>query len=246
MVICLSYNPFAVASDLFSERRNFMSGVEQNIWIVARLAAGSPILRRGGEGWRQGHNRLSEKDIQALVRSELLAVNGDCAHLTETGRAHIERMLSPDTPNRWMVERGRAGRARILANLNESPLGWLMRRGFISETQFAAGERLRGDFIAAGRMPQVTMRWETPTGRPGAAPAGAPDPTAAQIAARARFDAACKAAGPGLEDVLARVVCLGGGLETTERAFGWPARAGKVVLGIALDRLASHYAVGRR
>ena len=223
-----------------------MSATEQNIQIVARLAAGSPILRRQGEGWRQGRNHLSEKDIQALVRSELLALDGDRARLTEMGRAHIERMLSPDAPNRWMVERGRAGKAKLLANLNESPLGWLMRRGFISETQFAAGERLRGDFIAAGRMPQVTMRWETPTGRSSGTPAGAPDPTAAQIAACARFDAACKAAGPGLEDVLARVVCFGEGLEATERAFGWPARAGEVVLGIALYRLASHYGRERR
>lgn len=245
MVICLSYNLFGVASDLCSQRRNFMSVAEQNIQIIARLAAGNPVLRRDGDGWRQGRNRLNENDIQALVRSELLAVSGNRAHLTEMGRAHIERMVSPDAPNRWMVERGRAGRAKLLANVNESPLGWLLRRGLISELQFAAGERLRADFIAAGRMPQVTMRWEAPTGRASGGPAGAPDPTAAQIAARKRFDAACRAAGQGLEDVLARVVCLGEGLEATERAFGWPARAGKVVLGIALDRLATHYGVGR-
>jgi hypothetical protein len=37
------------------------------------------------------------------------------------------------------------------------------------------------------------------------------------------------------------VVCAGEGLPIAERALGWPARAGRLVLGIALDRLADHY-----
>jgi hypothetical protein len=34
---------------------------------------------------------------------------------------------------------------------------------------------------------------------------------------------------------------MGEGLETAERALGWPSRAGKLVLRLALDRLATHY-----
>ena len=49
------------------------------------------------------------------------------------------------------------------------------------------------------------------------------------------------AVGPGLADVLWRVVCAGEGLPVAERALGWPARAGRVVLTLALDRLAAHY-----
>jgi len=63
----------------------------------------------------------------------------------------------------------------------------------------------------------------------------------AQIAAKRRFDAAIAAAGPGLSDVLWRVVCAGEGLPDAERALGWPARAGKLVLCLALDRVADHY-----
>ena len=214
----------------------------QNTQVVTRLAAGQRLERRGGR-WRQGRQTLSETEVRALVRAELLVVEGDTARLTETGLNHLERLLSSDAPNRWLVERGRAGKAKLLVNINESPLGWLMRRGLITETQFIAGERLRTDFMAAGRVPSITTRWEERAGQGrGHAPAP-PDPNAVQMSARRRFDAACAAAGPGLADILERVVCLGEGLEVAERAFGWPARAGKVVLGIALDRLAVHYGV---
>jgi hypothetical protein len=50
-----------------------------------------------------------------------------------------------------------------------------------------------------------------------------------------------KAVGPGLNDLLYDVCCNLIGLEDAESGFGWPQRTGKVVLGIALDRLATHY-----
>ena len=62
-----------------------------------------------------------------------------------------------------------------------------------------------------------------------------------EYAAKRRFDAAVGEVGRGLSDVLWRVVCAGEGLPLAERALGWPARAGRLVLGIALDRLADHY-----
>jgi hypothetical protein len=130
-------------------------------------------------------------------------------------------------------------RRRVTINLAESPLAWLVRRDLISAVQFAAGERLRGDFMRAGQAPRITMRWDpVPVSR---SDGGAVDPTTSQLAARQRFDAAVAAVGPGLTDVLWRVICMGEGLETAERALGWPSRAGKLVLRLALDRLATHY-----
>jgi hypothetical protein len=141
-----------------------------------------------------------------------------------------------------MTEAGRTFRRVVNMNMAESPLGWLMARGMVSERQFEAGERLRGDWTIAGLGPRVTMRWDAaPQSRTARGPARTIDPTLAQIGAKRRFEAAIEAAGSGLSDVLWRVACAGEGLEAAEKALGWPKRAGKLVLLMALDRVADHY-----
>jgi hypothetical protein len=117
----------------------------------------------------------------------------------------------------------------------------LRSRGLIDARHYAAGERLRAAYETASIAPSVTMRW---TPRVDGGRRDGLDPTSAQIAAKRRFDAAIAAAGPGLADILWRVVCAGEGLPAAERALSWPARAGRVVLTLALDRLATHYEGG--
>lgn len=132
----------------------------------------------------------------------------------------------------------------VAVNAGESPLGWLLSRGLLTRRQFDAGERLRADWEMAGLSPRVTMRWDAaPVARGGRGPDAPLDPTLAQIAAKLRFDGAIAAAGPGLADICWRVVCGGEGLEGAERALGWPRRAGKLVLLMALDRVADFYGV---
>ncbi len=127
----------------------------------------------------------------------------------------------------------------VTVNLAESPLAWLLSRGLVTDRQAEAGERLRADWERAQLAPSVTMRWDaSPRARTAD---GAPDPSTTQIAAKRRFDDAVAAVGAGLSDILWRVVCAGEGMQSAERALGWPARAGRLVLTLALDRLAAHY-----
>ena len=104
--------------------------------------------------------------------------------------------------------------------------------------QFEAGERLRGDYERAGVAPRTTMNWSA---RVDGGSAGGLDPASAQIAAKRRFDEAMAALGGGLRDVAWRVICAGEALPAAERGLGWPARAGRIVLTLALDRLGDHY-----
>ena len=156
-------------------------------------------------------------------------------------RLLAERPLPRDGEERKPGIRRKPARS-VTVNLAESPLGWLKARGLVSARQFDAAERLRLDWEKAQLAPSVTMRWDTPPAEKGArGPAELLDATEAQLAAKARFEAAVAAVGPGLSDVLWRIVCAGEGMRDAEQALGWPARAGKLVLGLALDRLADFY-----
>jgi hypothetical protein len=159
--------------------------------------------------------------------------------------------VPPATRNRLIVRtvdapqhRDAAVRGARHANRVEEPIAWLHVRGKISDRQFDAGVRLRHDFQLAAQGPRVTMAWDAaPVAKARrAAPAHA-DPTLTQASAKARLDGALAAAGGGLADLLLRTVCIGEGLETAERAMGWPARAGKVVLCLGLDRVADYYRI---
>jgi hypothetical protein len=143
---------------------------------------------------------------------------------------------------------GQPARARpvrsVTVNLAESPLGWLFSRRLLTQRQFDAGERLRWDWERGQLAPHVTMTWDsapTARGRGGSSPQ--PDLTGAQIDARRRFHAAIASAGSGLADILWRIVCAGEGMREAESALGWPARAGKLVLTLALDRIADYYRI---
>jgi hypothetical protein len=130
----------------------------------------------------------------------------------------------------------------VTINLAESPLGWLFSRNLVNRRQFEAGERLRSDWERAQLAPRVTMAWDAaPVSRGRGGSAAAPDLNGAQLDAKRRFDAAVAAAGPGLADILWRIVCAGEGMREAETALGWPARAGKLVLTLALDRVADFY-----
>ncbi len=140
------------------------------------------------------------------------------------------------------------GSASVTVDEAESPLAWLARRhgrdgrALIEPQQLQAGERLRADFTCANLMPRTTSNWANPlsSGRRGAGE-GAAAATDAAIAARQRVHQALDAVGPEFAGLLLDVCCFLKGLADVERERTWPLRSAKVVLQLALDRLARHY-----
>ena len=138
------------------------------------------------------------------------------------------------------------GLVSVLVNDSESPLAWLARRkgrdgrAMISAEQFLAGERLRAEFTRAQMSPRVTSSWEAPSGKSSGG-GGAGEMTDLIVASRQRMQQAMTACGPEFSGLLMDVCCFLRGLEDVERERGWPPRSAKVVLQLALDRLARHY-----
>ena len=70
----------------------------------------------------------------------------------------------------------------VTINAAESPLGWLLARGLVSQRQYDAGERLRSDWERAQLAPRVTMAWDAaPVARGRGGSATAPDVGGAQV-----------------------------------------------------------------
>ncbi|NVD44339.1 DUF6456 domain-containing protein [Qipengyuania atrilutea] len=153
-----------------------------------------------------------------------------------------ERELTSEGPRRASRSRNRRGRSATV-NLAESPISWLHARGHIDDRLFAAGEQLRADYERSQLSANVTMRW-IPLRISGQNADRGLNPSERQVAARQRFDGAVAHAGRGMADILWRVVCAGESLSAAEKGLSWPSRSGKLVLKLALDRVADFYRIG--
>ncbi len=143
-------------------------------------------------------------------------------------------------------------RRPVIVNEAESPLGWLRKRKdrdgtpMIDTPQFEAGERLRAEFERGQLAPNVTSNWEGAAHSRRirrAAPSAAAGLSDEALSARQRVVRALEAVGPELAGVLIDVCCHLVGLRDAEKSRGWPQRSGKVILKIALTRLARHYGI---
>jgi len=178
----------------------------------------------------------------------LFAITGSIAiipiFVAATGRAFLIRSFGGEdrfaAQHREMTTSQEGGRA-VRVNLAESPLTRLKSRGLIDATQFAAGEKLRRDFTLAQLSPRLGVDLSAPVVSGGARGASHDSISDIAVAARQRFSRALAAAGPGLSDLAHEVCCELVSLESAEARRGWSRRSARVVLMLALDRLAAHY-----
>lgn len=244
----------AVADTLETRDRRLLALLED---AEGRLEGdGASILRvTGRDGLKRA--RLDPERLAAWCDAGWVRVDGASPRrisLTDLGRARLRRAESLGEIDGFRLQHGdvvrTAGAERTGAATDhaESPLAWLARRrdregrAYLSPARLAAGERLRADYTLARMMPTVTSNWSIGRIQGGAAGvAGLADLTDRAVAARGRVEAALGAVGLDLAGVLTDVCCFLKGLETVESERRWPARSAKVVLDIALGRLADHY-----
>lgn len=232
--------------------------------LLTRLAEGE-ARREGPSGDRvvviaphgMKRMRLDRDLLAAVIAADLVVETVNAAvsdvgrlALTATGRARARRAVGGDAAFRLQhgaVAGVAAEGTTRLVDHAESPLAWLARRrdksgrAFLTSARIAAGERLRADFTLGEMMPTVTSNWSAGRISGGRGPGGLHDLTDRAVAARTRVGVALDAVGNDLAGVLVDVCCFLKGLETVETERRWPARSAKVVLDIALGRLADHY-----
>lgn len=185
------------------------------------------------------HGKVATYELTAAGKAELKARLASAARGVAGARPSGEEGASD-----WGAESGRRSRY----NLAESPVAVLGRRRdkdgapYLLPEFVRAAERLREDFELAQMGGSVAQNWDhfltggVTSGRHGSGvgPASPRD-------ARTRVAAALCDLGPDLGHIALRVCCHLEGVEEAEQKMGWAARSGKVVLRIALRRLARHY-----
>jgi len=228
--------------------------------VLRRLQAKNAVLTRFDDGRYailqdnkpdRARTRANAEVVAGIRARDWIVPRGTTPEsfaLSDIGAAWLRRAMADGDP--FAAQHQQIAKRLVLdadgvehlvdVNEAESPLTWLRARGLIDAAQCAAGERLRRDFTIAQLTPRLGIDLTAPivSGRRGA---GGATLTETVIAAKQRFSRAMKAVGPVLNDLLFDVCCHLIGLEDAESSQGWPQRAGKVVLVIALDRLADHY-----
>lgn len=218
----------------------------------------SIIVRARRNGVTVVRARLPAAVAEAALSEGLAQWTQDGAQqrlrLTQAGGAFLRRQAAPADADPFRAQHAayaaralEKGARPTLVNDAESPLAWLARRKdrdgrpFLEPTQLEAGERFRRDIEQAQILQRVTANWDASisSSRRGADAGVAVTDIA--MDARGRLTRAFDAVGPEMAGLLTDVCGYLKGLELVESERGWPARSGKVVLKIALDRLARHY-----
>ena len=189
--------------------------------------------------------------VEAFLRRSWIKRAGPprCFVLTDSGHGWLLRAIAAAEPfaaqhrilRTRVMKDDQGGERRVGVDEGEAPLSRLKLRGRIDGAQFDAGEKLRRDFTLARMMPRLGIDYEAPIVHAKRGLKRDAQYSDMVVAARQRFKSAMRAVGPGLSDLLFDVCCHWRGLEDAERANQWPSRSARVVLGIALDRLAEHY-----
>jgi hypothetical protein len=216
------------------------------------------VVRRSRGGLSLGAGRFPAALAEVLVRHDLAAWEVGAApnrpqlRMSVAGAAHRKRADAGEEGFRdqhgsvaLVSTTTEHGSERLRVELDESPLDWLRRRRdregapFIEAAHLQAGERLRSDITQAGLLPSVTARWDPV--RADGGPRGPADASDRVIGARQRVRHAFEAVGADFSDLLIDLCGFLKGLETIERERRWPPRSAKVVVRLALARLAEHY-----
>lgn len=220
------------AAAIIGASRGAALGVPTQIALAARSAG---LLKVSGEP-SAGCEVLSDEGRSALrqLLMSAAAKNGDRRGSTKGShgqRPRARQFMAERQPKATVVQQLAARR-----DSRGQPL--------LSETQVNVALRFANDFLLAKLQPNVTMRWSAePSAQPRrrGAPGAGLELAEVTSAAQERVRDALRHLGGALADIVVDVCAFERGLENIEASRQWPSRSARIILAIALDRLAEHY-----
>ena len=242
----LSPSQRLVVAPLPEERRALALLAQRGAWCRAMGGIFVIIARPKNVSLRVGSIPASLAD-QLIARRWLVPKADDEGWvISDAGKQALkcqaDTLSAPARQGQLEVVKSEEG-STVVINRDESALARLARMKkhdgapLLDAAMVEAGERLAADFMRAGMMPGITMRWDA-TGAKGDYRA---HPTELIMAARQRVEAALLFARNELAGLLMDVLAFSKGVETIERERHWPQRSGKILIALALSRLATHY-----
>jgi hypothetical protein len=200
------------------------------------------LFRKAGAGPTLGAGTVADSAGEELLACGLASWVGarlEACGAQSSSREPSQRDLAsaplPDEPG-----------SHVIVNRAESPLAWLAARQgsdgkpLLAARCVAAGERLRADLERGAMLPRLGVDWSRTPGEGRGGPLRY-EPGEAALAARQRCEAALASVGRDMSGLLIDVCGFLKGLTTVELERGWPPRSARIVLDLALRRLADHY-----
>lgn len=221
------------------------------VLALAKDLDNAVIVRDGPEGTTERLAVVDRSIAMALAMQDWIATDNPDLRivrykLTALGRAKLRDLVDQD-PEYFEQEKERRAQSKSFPNPRfgqaESPLMQLARRRdkkgqpFLQDHLVTAGERMREDFELAVLDRKDELLWS----RAITGDWCIDSPQIPTDIALKRVTDALAHLGPGLGDIALRSCCMLEGMEAVEHALGWSARSGKIVLRIALQRLANFY-----
>lgn len=252
--------------ELDREARIILQTMLRNEHYIKKLPLAEVALYQVRAGQKIFVKKLPVNLVEYMAKNNWLKCQDDVYNFTQLGKQwvsgfiyffEIDRENDIDKPqlssNLQFAETSATPEILDMMMVNSdceySPLLKLFNRQknlaqkYLTPLHLQAGQKIFEHYLAANMQPNITMNWERLSAPPQPHYTGAKETghsEQAYIAQRKLYES-LKYVGQEFAAILVEICLFGKGLEATEKAMNWPARSGKLLLVMALDRLAIHY-----
>lgn len=191
---------------------------------------------------------VDQRIIDIWQRNQLVEQVCDAQwRVTKLGNSSLLRLLGGTQAQHQILEvvRGKKNE-KLTKNVGGSVIDWLMSRKTgpfcLSDAEKQAAKRFQAEYEQAHLMGRVTMNWDARLDGLKKRRTNASENLPQSVFdTRQRVHEALTYVGPVLSDMLVEACCANYSVQENETRFSLPARSGKVMLKLALARLAVFY-----